>query len=120
MPTAPNAGTYRAYGPLRLRRKSAIRNHYCRKFAAASTAQAAEAARHLHSVIATRTECTGLIKGLETAVRQSYRDEGADLVNSQLTKRSYTSSSDSFRQFPIDEAKPKISHLIDFVNFQLT
>ena len=74
-------------------------------FPAASTAQAAEAARHLHSVIATRTECTGLIKGLETAVRQSYRDEGADLVNSQLTKRSYTSSSDTFRQFPIDEAK---------------
>ena len=60
-----------------------------------------------HSVIATRTECTGLIKGLEIEVRQSYRDEGADLVNSQLTKRSYTSLSDTFRQFPIDEASPK-------------
>ena len=33
------------------------------------------------------------------------RDEGADLVNSQLKKRSHTSSSDTFRQFPIDEAK---------------
>ena len=33
MPTAPNAGIYRAYGPLRLRRKSAIRNHYYADFA---------------------------------------------------------------------------------------
>ena len=28
-----NAGIYRAYGPLRLRRKSAIRNHYYADFA---------------------------------------------------------------------------------------
>ena len=33
MPTAPNAGIYRAYGALHLRRKSAIRNHYCAYFA---------------------------------------------------------------------------------------
>ena len=37
------------------------------------------------------------------------RDEGADLVNSQLTKRSHTSSSDTFRQFQIDETQNRSS-----------